>query len=155
MARHVRQAIIAGATIGMLLMLGIGAAPASAAIADRAFTVVGCNVGDYTCFYSKMGGASQDPYYCTNGYYDCTNGVPNGTVHTTAGPETDYCADGAAYIQNGNYGCANGNPIGLVAHTVNDSNATTTGGPTVVVAGNFANAGVGITNVSGAAKRQP
>jgi hypothetical protein len=43
-----------------------------------------------------------------------------------------------------------------VAHVSTDpNNPNSTGNPTVVIAGNFANAGLGVTNVSGAAKRQP
>ncbi len=157
MARHVRQALIAGAAIAALLILTVGAMPASAAIADKAFTVVGCNVGDYNCYYSKLGGSSQDAYYCQNSYYPCTGGVLDPGVRIpTAGQETNYCADGAAYIQNGIYGCANGNPIGTVTRVSTDpNNPNGNGGPTVVVAGNFANAGLGVTNVSGAAKQQP
>ena len=157
MVRHVRQALIAGAAIAALLILTVGTVPASAAIADKAFTVVGCNVGDYNCFYSKLGGGSQDSYYCQSAYYPCTNGVLDpGTQFPTAGPETNYCQDGAAYIQNGIYGCTNGNPIGAVAHVSSDpNNPNGNGGPTVVVAGNFAKAGLGATNVTGAAKVQP
>jgi hypothetical protein len=156
MARHIRQTVIAGAAIAMLLVLSVGAMPASAAIADRAFTAIGCNVGDYNCFYAKMGGGAQNTYYCQTGYYDCTNGVPNSKVQITTGPESSLCADGAAYIQNGTYSCLNGNPIGLIAHVTSDpNNPTASGGPTVVIAGNFANAGLGVTNVSGAAKQQP
>jgi hypothetical protein len=157
MARHVRQSLIAGAAIAALLILTVGAVPASAAIADKAFTVMGCNVGDYNCYYSKMGGGSPDAYYCQSGYYQCTSGVIDPVTRTTtAGPETNYCVDGAAYTQNGIYGCVNGNPIGAVAHVSSDpNNVSGNGGPTVIIAGNFANAGLGVTNVTGAAKQQP
>jgi len=155
MARRVRQTLIAGAVIAVLLILGVGVMPASAAIADRAFTAIGCNVGDYNCFYAKMGG-TQDTYYCQTGYYECTNGVTNAPQQfPTAGAATNYCQDGAAYVQNGTYGCFNGNPIGAVVHPSTDPNSTTSsGGPTVVIAGNFASAGLGVKSVTGAA-RQP
>jgi hypothetical protein len=154
MERQIRKAIIAGVAIGALLMLTIGAVPASAAIQDRAFTAIGCNVGDYTCFYSKMGGGgSQNSYYCQNAYYPCANGVPVANPQVTSGPETELCAGGAAYLQNGTYGCTFGNPIGTTIQGTSDpSNTNVSGGATVIIAGNFASAGLGATNITGAAK---
>lgn len=155
MVRRMRQLWVAGAMVGALLALTTGSLPVSAAIADRAFTVLGCEVGDYTCFYAKMGGGgSNDAYFCRNGYYTCENGVPVATVTQTAGAESQYCAGGAAYLQNGTYGCRYGNPIGVDAAAATNGIASGSNGayPTIIVAGNFASAGQGAANTTGAAR---
>lgn len=139
----------------MVLALSAGCEPVSAAIADRAFTAIGCNVGDYTCYYAKMGGGgSINTYYCRTGYYECTNGVPNSNIYPTADTGAQTCAGGATYIQTGVYGCVYGNPIGVaVLGTPYSAAAGGTGTfPNVIVAGNIASAGLGATNVTGSVR---
>lgn len=154
MVRHLRQLVLAGAMVAVALALDAGSLPVSAAVADRAFTAVGCAVGDYTCYDAKMGGGgSLATYYCRTGYYECSNGVPITKSYPTADNDVQTCADGATYIQNGMYGCRYGNPIGM---TVPGPYSTTADGsgsfPNVIIAGNFASAGLGATNVTGTAR---
>ncbi len=155
MVRRVRQRIVAGAMVMAMLAVSVGSLSVSAAIADRAFTAIGCNVGDYTCYYAKMGGGgSINTYYCRTGYYDCNNGVPISNIYPTADSGVQTCAGGATYVQSGAYGCLYGNPIGVTVPGTPYSTAADGSGsfPNVIVAGNIAAAGLGATNVTGAAR---
>ncbi len=156
MVSRMRQLVVAGAMVAVVLAVSVGSVTVSAAVADRAFTAIGCDVGDYTCYYAKMGGGSTaNTYYCRTGYYECTNGVPISNIYPTADNGVQACAGGATYTQNGAYGCLYGNPIGVaVPGTPYSTAADGTSGsyPNVIVAGNIAAAGLGATNTTGAAR---
>lgn len=135
---------LALATLGAVLVVltFAGAGSAEAAIPDRSFQVMGCNIGDYQCYYARLGGGgSTYTYYCQNGYYTCTNGVPDGpALGTTNG--SPYCADG------GGTGCIDGSPLFVnIGNVVNGSGLASgaTGGNIIVTSG-FANAGTSLTH---------
>lgn len=131
-ARIVRT-LVTMAVGALLIVLALAnAGSVGASVPDRAFQVLGCTIGDYNCYYARLGGS---PYstYCANGYYTCTNGVPNAPA-TTADTATTvtYCGD------NGAAGCINGSPL-FTSTTINNSG---TGLATdVIVSSGFLNTG--------------
>ncbi len=92
---------------------------------------MGCDIGDYACFYHKIGGAPET-YSCNVGYDTCANGVPIGKQQD-APNVSSYCGDG------GNTGCLAGSPL-FVSRTTVPSNGNGLSA-NVIVAGNFANNG--------------
>ena len=137
---RVLRTLVASAIGAVLLIVTIGTAgTVEASIPDRAFQAMGCSIGDYTCYYSRLGGSSYT-YYCQNGYYTCTNGVPNTPVQN--GPNvqgTIYCGDGGAT------GCVDGsalytstNPVDITGTRLAQS-GTLTGH--VLVTSSFVNVG--------------
>src|SRR5690242_19391171 len=75
-ARLLRTLVTLAVSVILIVVAVATAGPAAAAIPDRTFQLLGCNVGDYSCFYGKLGGSPYG-YYCSNGYYTCTNGIPD------------------------------------------------------------------------------
>ena len=117
--------------VGMLLvvMAFANAGSVGAAIPDRTFQVMGCDIGDYTCYYHKIGGAPET-YVCNAGYYTCANGVPIGQQQQQDSPDVSpYCGDG------GRTGCLAGSPL-FVSTTTASTNANGLSAH-VIVAGNI------------------
>lgn len=138
-ARTVRT-LVTMAVGALLIVLALAnAGSVGASVSDRAFQVLGCAVGDYNCYYARLGGS---PYstYCANGYYTCTNGVPN-AANTPANATTTvtYCGD------NGAAGCINGSPL-YVSTTINDSGTGLASD--VIVSSGFLNTGTIRTQVA-------
>ncbi len=131
MIARVPRRLVLMAVGGMLMVLAFAsAASVGAAIPDRAFQVMGCDIGDYACYYHRLGGAPFSSY-CNNSAYTCTNGIPEppSQYSTNVSP---YCGDG------GGAGCINGSPL-FVSTTVpsNGSGLTTN----VIVTSGFLNTG--------------
>ena len=69
-------ALVVGAVLIVLTLAMAGST--AAAIPDRTFEVMGCNIGDYACYYARFGGGgSSKTSLCKSGNYTCTNGVPD------------------------------------------------------------------------------
>lgn len=130
MTTHGVRKLVTMAVGGLMVVMAFaGAGSASAAIPDRAFQALGCDIGDYTCYYHKLGGAPESNY-CTSNVYTCTNGVPN-TPPQYSTNVSPYCGDG------GGAGCLNGSPLYVsttIAPSAGSSLATN-----VVVTSNFLN----------------
>ncbi len=133
-ARSLRPLVTIAVGVLLAVMAFANAGSVGAAIPDRTFQVMGCDVGDYTCFYHKIGGAPTT-YYCNAGYYTCANGVPTGPEQDSPNA-SPYCADG------GGVGCLSGSPL-YVSKPTAPANGTGTSA-NVVVASNFVNTGTSI-----------
>lgn len=132
MTARLLRTLVTLAVSAILLVVALATAgPAAAAIPDRTFELLGCNVGDYTCFYSKLGGSPYG-YYCNNNYYSCTAGVPD-TPPQNLKNVSPYCGDG------GGTGCINGSPL-YVSTTPVGSNGSGLA-PAVIVTTGFVAAG--------------
>lgn len=136
-ARIVRT-LVTMAVGALLIVLALAnAGSVGASVPDRAFQVLGCSIGDYNCYYARLGGS---PYstYCANGYYTCTNGVPNATDTPTdaAATTVTYCGD------NGATGCINGSPL-FVSTTINGGGTGLASN--VIVSSGFIDAGINRT----------
>ncbi|MGI8689008.1 MAG: hypothetical protein ACR2M3_10550 [Thermomicrobiales bacterium] len=121
----------------MIVMAFAGAGSVGAAVPDRAFQVLGCDIGDYTCYSHRLGGASESNY-CASNVYTCTDGVPN-TPPQYATDVSPYCGDG------GGAGCVNGSPL-YVSTTIAPSEGTGLS-TNVVVTSNFLNIGTNRAHV--------
>jgi len=127
MTARLLRTFVTLAVSAILIVVAIATAgPAAAAIPDRTFQILGCNVGDYSCFYSKLGGSPYE-YYCNNGYYTCTNGVPD-TPPQNLQNVSPYCGDG------GGTGCLNGSPL-YVSTTPAGSNVNGISSAVVITSG--------------------
>ncbi|MDQ2783562.1 MAG: hypothetical protein M3Y58_01000 [Chloroflexota bacterium] len=121
----------------MILMAFASAGSVGAAIPNRAFQVLGCDTGDYACYYHRLGGAPESNY-CTSNVYTCTDGVPN-TPPQYSTNVSPYCGDG------GGVGCVNGSPLyASTTITPSDGTGLTTD---VVVTSNFLNIGTNRAHV--------
>jgi|SRR5579885_3415126 len=143
-ARMVRR-VLTAAVGAVLLIAAIGSAvTVQAAIQDRAFQAVGCDVGDYTCYYAKLGGSPYS-YYCQNSYYSCTSGIPD-TPDRRIGqdqqPTNPYCGDAAPA------GCANGSVLYTSTTAVDPTGSALANGGTlsgnILVTNNFQNVGTNL-----------
>ncbi len=126
--------------VGAVLIVSalVSAGSVGASIADRAFQVLGCSIGDYNCYYARLGGS---PYatYCSNSYYSCTNGVPNATDTPADTANTPvYCGDSATT------GCINGSPL-FVSTTINGGGTGLAAN--VIVSSGFLNTGTNRTQI--------
>lgn len=131
--RGVRPLVTMAVGALLVVMAFASAGSVGAAIPDRTFQVMGCDIGDYACYYHKIGGAPET-YYCNAGYYTCANGVPTGPQSQQDAPNVSpYCGDG------GTTGCLAGSPL-FVSRTTVPSNGNGLSA-NVIVAGNFANNG--------------
>jgi hypothetical protein len=130
-ARLLRTLVTLAVSVILIVVAVATAGQAAAAIPDRTFQLLGCNVGDYSCFYGKLGGSPYG-YYCSNGYYTCTNGIPD-TPPQNQQNVSPYCGDG------GGTGCINGSPLYVSTGTVvSNSNGLSSA---VVVTSGFVAAG--------------
>jgi len=130
-ARGVRKLVTMVVGGLMIVMAFAGAGSVGAAIPNRAFQALGCDIGDYACYTHKLGGVSESNY-CTSGVYTCRDGVPN-TPPQYSTDVSPYCGDG------GGAGCLNGSP--LYASTTIAPSAGTGLSTNVVVTSNFLNIG--------------
>ena len=136
-ARTVRR-LLTAAVGAVLLVATIGSTgTVQAAIQDRAFQAVGCAIGDYTCYYAKLGG-SPYTYYCQNSYYVCTSGIPDSPAKRIGQdqlPVNPYCGDAAPA------GCANGSALYTSTTPVDQTGTTLANGGTltgnILVTNNF------------------
>lgn len=87
----------------IVVMAFTNAGSVGAAIPNRAFQAVGCDIGDYACYTHKLGGAPESNY-CTSSVYTCRDGVPN-TPPQYSTNVSPYCGDG------GGAGCLDGSPL--------------------------------------------
>lgn len=105
----VRQLVL-GAVMATLLSLSLlsGVSADGGTVSDNDFVVVGCPVGNYDCYYARVGGVPYAgvPYA----------GIPYGGYGTPYGGaqfgrfyyrDNRYCGDGLLFIQNGINYCAN------------------------------------------------
>lgn len=106
MTARLLRTIVTLVVSAVLIVLTLATAgSAAAAIPDRAFEVMGCNVGDYSCYFGRFGGVgSSYTSLCKNGNYTCTNGVPD-TPAQFSQNVSPYCGDG------GGAGCIGGSPL--------------------------------------------
>jgi hypothetical protein len=139
MAARVVRTLVMMTVGGLLMVMAFANAGAvGASLPDRAFQVMGCNIGDYTCYYARTGESAAYTYYCNAGYFTCTNGVPDTTAQYLANV-SPYCGDG------GGAGCINGSPL-----YVNTTPVTANGSGlavNVVVTSGFVNSGTSGTRV--------
>ena len=132
MTTHVVRKLVTMAIGGLMVVTAFaGAGSVGAAIPNRAFQALGCDIGDYACYYHKLGGAPESNY-CTSNVYTCTDGVPN-TPPQYSTNVSPYCGDG------GGAGCITGSP--LYASATIAPSAGTGLSTDVVVTSNFLNIG--------------
>ena len=133
MTARVVRTLVTMAVGGLLMVMAfVSAASVGAALPDRNFQVMGCNIGDYTCYYARTGESAAYTYYCNAGYFTCTNGVPDTTVQYST-DVSPYCGDG------GGAGCINGSPLYVnTATAVSDENGLS---QNVVVTSGFVKSG--------------
>ncbi len=129
-------------TVGALLIVLTlaNAGSVGAAIPDRAFQVLGCNIGDYSCYHARLGGVPSSSY-CSNSVYTCTNGVPN-TPAQFSQDVSPYCGDG------GGTGCINGSPLFTSTSSVSVTGSGLANGSgvngNILVTSGFANVGTSL-----------
>jgi hypothetical protein len=147
-ARALRTLVTMAVGGVLIVMAFVNAGSVGAAIPDRAFQVMGCNIGDYTCYYARLGGSSQYTYYCNNNYYTCTNGVPDAPPQSQFSQNvSQYCGDG------GGTGCVNGSPLFTSTTPVNANGGGLASGGTVngniLVTSGFVNVGTSLPQHTG------
>ncbi len=131
MFRSVSRFLVMGAVAAALLVVSLGnAASVSASIDPLTFQKLGCNVGDYNCFYAKLyGGAPLYGNYC-DGYGNCTYNPPPEALVYGSGygspysggygsvyqyQDGRYCGDGQITYANGVYTCTTtGVPLNII-----------------------------------------
>lgn len=142
MTARVLRTLVTMVVGGLLIVLALAnAGSVGAAVPDRAFQVMGCTIGDYTCYYARLGGGSSYTSYCNSGYYTCTNGVPD-APQQFAQNVSQYCGDG------GGTGCVNGSPLYTSTTPANiNGSGLASGSPTngnILVTSGFANVGTSL-----------
>ena len=104
MNTHFVRKLVTMAVGGLMVVTAFaGAGSVGAAIPNRAFQVLGCDIGDYACYSHRLGGAPESNY-CTGSLYTCTDSIPN-TPPQYSTNVSPYCGDG------GGAGCLNGSPL--------------------------------------------
>lgn len=114
--RFVRRIAIAATGIALLVASLATTVSVGAALPNAAFTSVGCDIGNYTCYYNKVG-------YRTYGYnpyvyasYPYVNTAYRPFVGSYVYQDNRFCDDGRILFSGGQYFCAS---TGLPVYNAN------------------------------------